>query len=243
MQNAFLLLMLVSFGALLLGLVRPTAVLPTAMTPGRLKVLGVYLTATLAFFIAFGVVHEPETEQTPNSATAESTTKASAAAKPSPAATATAPIAQLADAIKRVNKDLEAQVVKTAEGKYRLTANYRPTSVWSESNFVLTSAMMLQKTGSLAKESGLPVEEIQFHVFAPSVDAYGNSGTSKAFVFTLSNPDLDKINWKGIGSHRLLNLPKVEFHPMGRNAVIKYCSDKDNAEDAPSLCRQALAAR
>ena len=239
MQNTFLLLMLVSFGALLLGLVRPKAVLPTAMTPGRLKVLGVYLTTTLAFFIAFGVVHEQETEQTPNSATAESTTKASAAAKPS----AADPSVQLTEAIKRANKDLEAQVAKTTEGKYRLTANYRPTSVWSESNFVLTSAMMLQKTGSLTKESGLPVEEIQFHVFAPSVDAYGNSGTSKAFVFTLSNPDLDKINWKGIGSHRLLNLPKVELHPLGRNAVIKYCSDKGNAEDAPSLCRQALAAR
>lgn len=238
MSDAFLVLMLVSVGALLLGFVRPSAVLPGAMKPTRLRVLAVYLVAAVAFFIAFGVTHDREVTAIP----ASEAPKAAEVLTPAPAAPAD-PVARLEEALMRSDKSIEAHVAKTPEGTYRINTGYRPTSTWSESSFVTTAAMALRTIGSLAKESGLPIEEIQFHAFAPSVDAYGNSGVSKVFVFTLTRPDLDRINWKGIDKHQLLNLVHVELPPLGRKVILEYCSDQDNLKGAPNLCRRAATGR
>jgi len=67
MANLFLILLLVSLAALVVGVINPRWAMPWASSPSRLKSSGLYAGAVVAFFVAFGVTTDNTKQPTANS--------------------------------------------------------------------------------------------------------------------------------------------------------------------------------
>ena len=82
-------------------------------------------------------------------------------------------------------------------------------------------------------EAGIfsPNDDIVYFVHVPSVDKFGNEGTSLALKLTWQGQYLNRIDWKNADSRLFLNLAsKVELSPIIHQDMQEFILDKDNQE-------------
>ncbi|WP_445157410.1 hypothetical protein [Halomonas sp. E14] len=87
MNDIFLILVLLSLPAIVVGAIKPRWVMPWAATPKRLPAIGLYCAVLVASFVAFGVTSEPQEAATAEADTTEQATQE--APEPEPATIAT----------------------------------------------------------------------------------------------------------------------------------------------------------
>ena len=114
--------------------------------------------------------------------------------------------------------------------------------MWSAKDIPMKAAMVVEAVGKSIKAGATDMpkstETLTFWFTAPSVDAYGRDGRSKAIQFDMKADDLRKVEYGKIATTGLLEFATgVEVRPMARSGVAEYCAE--NLRDNPRFCAEA----
>lgn len=223
MAGFFSLLFFACLVAFVVGLFNPRRVL-LGKTRDRGRVAFVYGFLATGFLVAAGSTAPPQSEEAGRVTDVE------------------APATRQETAADRLNEALEDLRDVTVEltqedGVFQVSAIYQPESVWSTASYISDLSIHLHDLGSAAHGSGVPIGGITTVAMAPSVDKYGNSDVSLAFVFTIAPDDFRQINWDGITYDQVLELAQVQATSFGQRTAAEYCAEITNLKRTPRFCR------
>lgn len=138
-------------------------------------------------------------------------------------------------------KALNSNIIGTevADNGRKLRILHFKETVWSGDTWVFECAddtMHIMK--ALSQEIPNDYDKVSLELFAPTTDKYGNSGKSTAMRWTFDMSEVRKINWENFTNWDMLGFAEAEFTPIGRQAVIVYCSKENNLKYSRSFCEQ-----
>jgi hypothetical protein len=85
------------------------------------------------------------------------------------------------------------------------------------------------------------VKVIEFQIWVPTRDQYGNSDIDRALILKYPISELRKVNWDGFTLWDLLNLADIaERTKLGLGLVGNFCADKDSGHYAKRFCANVL---
>ena len=122
-------------------------------------------------------------------------------------------------------------------GKYGVRIKYAPDQIWDYSSLITNVSHRLVDIGKEAQEKGLPLGSLAIDAWVPVSDKYGNKSKSEAITISISDEDVEKINWENINAWGLLNLSTFGYKTKhGEYAHNEYCLGADAKKYAHIFC-------
>jgi len=213
MNTVFLILTLLCFLVLIIGLIKPSALVKKEEAPTRKKILRTLIPLMLIFFVLFGL-----TTDSPSSSIAE--TKQTVATQP-PATPTKATIEQQIEKIIQdtTQKNLKQVNISQVDGEKNIVVIH----IIGKENLTtsMTRKGIYRDGADLFKKlytSGLPIKEVAEIIYMPLTDKYGNTSDDVVVKMTLNSTTAAKINWNGVDT---LNFNKVADSSWIHPALLK----------------------
>lgn len=90
-------------------------------------------------------------------------------------------------------------------------------------------------------KGGADIGAMEFQVWVPTRDQYGNADTERALIISYPMAELSKVKWDNYTNWDVLNLGKVSsVGRFGTQLATGFCSDKDSGQYARRFCMAAL---
>lgn len=92
-----------------------------------------------------------------------------------------------------------------------------------------------------ATKGSADITAMEFHIWVPTRDQYGNADTERALVISYPVAELRKVKWDNYTEWDVLNLGKViRVGRFGTQLATGYCASKNSSEYARRFCTAAL---
>jgi hypothetical protein len=198
-MGIFILLLFVSLGCLIVGLIKPAAFSKfLGASVSRKKVGFVFGLATLASFILIGVTGPP----TPKSTKVEPTVPTSAKIENAVATQAVRPKEE--STIDRLWKALDTSIgtraglnVEYSEGSKTAKLTYTIGTAWDENALVRAAYAAFVKFGAEAfKIDGVDAITVNLRTYLQ--DSYGNKSPEDVVIITMPKTEFEKYDWNSL---------------------------------------------
>lgn len=231
MQGTLALLVLLMMGATLMGLVRPSLVLPARRKPSRLKAAGIYGVLTFAGMLVLGSATCTPEERARLAAAAEVEAERRAADRAEEAAMA--PLRK----VERANSHVER--VERA-GPF-VNIWLKPVESFTDKHWLLSLSFVLGDVWPAVRDAVPEAEAVRVIVQADFADQYGNLKREIAVQLGVPMAELRKIQFEQVVGPPLLNFTNIEKLRFGvKDEVSDFCGDADLGRQSDRFCEAAL---
>lgn len=198
MNSLFLILFLLSGVLLIVGLLKPDAVIRWGDPEkrGRKQVLITYVSIAVVTFIAFGVTIDKT-----KTATNKDQPNTQQAVQTAPAPTPSLTIEQqIEKAAKNVTGSSfrKITITPTTDDKnlidIHITGNENLTTSMTRKGLYMDGANLFEKLYA----TGLPIKEVREFIYLPLIDKYGNKADEIVVKMSLKAETAAKINWGNV---------------------------------------------
>ena len=87
------------------------------------------------------------------------------------------------------------------------------------------------------KQPNTIVEKFNFTIKVPTIDKFGNKGSSVALHLNYDIKSFGKVQWENLGTWGILDLSqRTVDSKFGEKLIYQYCSDPVNKEYSRSFC-------